>query len=298
MDSAPGPEVLDDLVGAALDGQQPAEISDDVLGGGPAAELAGEVHADQLGIEHFPGQPRHRLAAVRAAHADGDHAEAARVGGVGVGADHEAAREGVVLEHHLVDDAGARLPEPDAVLLRGRVQEVVDLAVLADGALHVLGRAALRPDQVVAVHRAGHRHLLLARLHELQQGHLAGGVLQGNPVHPQAELGLAPAPFLPGEVIGVRDQDLLGQREGAAEAPARLIELAGHGFVQPLDLVNRHGGPPRPAVRRTAHTRIASHLARGRRRLDKIRTYANMTFRRGQGNRPHSPMSAPSRTTP
>ena len=78
------------------------------LGERPARELAGEVHADQLGIEHLPGEPGHRLAAVGAAHADGDHAEAARVGRVRVGADHEAAGEGVVLEHDLVDDARAR----------------------------------------------------------------------------------------------------------------------------------------------------------------------------------------------
>jgi len=45
-------------------------------------------------------------------------------------------------------------------------------------------------------------------------------------------------------VIGVGDQDLLGEGEGAAEAPAGLVQLAGHGFVQPRDLVNRHGGPP------------------------------------------------------
>src|SRR6185503_11319533 len=49
--------------------------------------------------------------------------------------------------------------------------------------------------------------------------------------------------------------------------------------------------PHRPG--RTAHIRIASHLVRGRRRLDKIRSYANMTSRRGQGKGPHSPMSDP-----
>ena len=63
----PGAEVLDDLVGAALDGEEPAEVGDHVLGRGPAGELAGEVDADELRVEHLPRQPGHDLAAVGAA---------------------------------------------------------------------------------------------------------------------------------------------------------------------------------------------------------------------------------------
>ena len=48
--------------------------------------------------------------------------EAAGVGRVAVGADHHPAREGVLLEHDLVDDAAARLPEADAVLGRHRLR--------------------------------------------------------------------------------------------------------------------------------------------------------------------------------
>src|SRR5205823_12053822 len=87
---------------------------------------------------HFPGEPRHHLAAVGAAHADREHPEAAAVGRVGVGADHEPAGEGVVLENDLVDDPGARLPEADPVFPRGRAEEVVDLLVLADRASQVV----------------------------------------------------------------------------------------------------------------------------------------------------------------
>src|SRR5580704_14181667 len=39
-------------------------------------------------------------------------------------------------------------------------------------------------------------------------------------------------------------------------------------------------------VRRTAHTRIASHPVRGRRLLDKSRSYANMPPGGGQGKGP------------
>jgi len=77
------------------------------------------------------------------------------------------------------------------------------------------------------VHGARHRHLLLAGLHELEQSHLAGGVLQGHAVDAQPELGLPAAPLLLGEVVGVRNQDLLGEGQGPAEPATRLIELGG-----------------------------------------------------------------------
>src|SRR6266550_2854218 len=103
-----------------------------------------------------------------AAHADREHPEAAAVGRVGVGADHEPAGEGVVLEDDLVDDPGARLPEADPVFPRGRAEEVVDLLVLADRASQVVRAAALGTDQMVAVERGGDRHALAPRMHELQ----------------------------------------------------------------------------------------------------------------------------------
>ena len=152
-----GTEVLEDLVGAALHGEQRAQIGDDVLGRRPAADLAGEVDADEHGVQHLPGQAGHGLAAVRAAHADGHHAEAARVRRVAVGADHHPAGERVLLEHDLMDDAAARLPEPDAVLRRHALEEVVDLAVDVERELQVVLRADMRLDQVVAVHGGRHR---------------------------------------------------------------------------------------------------------------------------------------------
>ncbi len=277
-----GAEVLDDLVGAALHGEEPAEIGDDVLGRGPAAELAGEPHAHELGIEHLPRQPRHRLAAIRAADPDGGHAEAARVGRVRVGADHETAGEGVVLQHDLMDDAGPRLPEADPVLLRGGVEELVHLAVLRDGPLHVVAGAALGADQVVAVHRRRHRDLLLARLHELQQRHLAGGVLQGHAVHAEPKLRLAAAPLLLVEVVGVGDEDLLGEGEGSAEALAGPIEPGGHGFIETLDLVCRHGGPPSLASGATQTYRLPP-VSEGRRPVKNVAVTLTCRPRRGQG---------------
>ena len=114
---------------------------------------------------------------------------------------------------------------------------------------------------MVAVHGAGHGHLLLARLHELEERHLSRGVLQRDAVHPQSQLRLAAAPLLLVEIVCVRDKDFLGERERPAESLAGPVELGGHGFVEPLDLVNRHGGPPSRQVSEmtSLHRRIASH---------------------------------------
>src|SRR5439155_25289272 len=199
-------------------------------------------------------------------------------------ADHEAAREGVVLEDHLVDDAGARLPEAEPVLARSGAQEVVDLVVLGDGPLRIVGGAALRPDQVVAVDGAGDGDPLLPRLDELQQRHLPGGVLERDAVDAQPELRLAPAPLLLVEVVRVGDQDLLGEGEGMAEAAAGVGEPGGHGFVEPPDLVNRHEDLLAARIRAlpSVHRRIASHPAEGGRRPCKSETYASMLYPRGQ----------------
>ena len=88
-----------------------------------------------FGTRVLNGQPGHHVDRVGAADADRDHAEAARVRRVAVGADHHPAGERVLLEHDLVDDPGARLPEADAVLRRHGAQELVDLGVHVERAL-------------------------------------------------------------------------------------------------------------------------------------------------------------------
>ena len=137
-----GAEILDDLVGAALDGEHSAELEDDVLRRRPAVELAGQLHADDARQQHLPREAGHHVDRVGAADADRAHAEPARVRRVRVGADHQPAGERVVLEHDLVDDARARLPEADAVLRRDRCEEVVDLRVFRTSARLV---SAARP---------------------------------------------------------------------------------------------------------------------------------------------------------
>ena len=76
------------------------------------------------------------------------------------------------------------------------LQEVVDLAVGVDGDLQVLRGADLGLDQVVAVDRRGHRGLVEAGGHELEQRHLRGGVLHGDPVGVEVGVGSGPLELL------------------------------------------------------------------------------------------------------
>ena len=238
-----GAEVLDDLVRPALDREDPQRYVITSLGDVQPASLPVRCTPIELRVEHLPRQPGHDLAAVHAADPDGQHAEAAPVRGVGVGADHEAARERVVLQDDLVDDPRPRLPEADAVLLRGRVEELVDLVVLGDRAVHVLGGAGLRADQVVAVHRGGHGDAGLARLHELEERHLAGRILHRDPVHAEPEGGLAALPGLRAPVVDVGDQDLLAEGERPVPLAAGTGETLRHRGVEGADRVD-HGRAP------------------------------------------------------
>ena len=236
-----GAEVLDDGAGAALHGEDLGDLEDDVLRARPAGELAGEVDADELGPADVEREAGHHVDGVGAADPDGHHAEAAGVGGVAVGADHHPAGEGVVLEHDLVDDARARLPEADAVAGRHRPEELVDLAVDVEGELEVEVGAGLGQDQVVAVDGARHRRLVEAGGHELQQRHLGGGVLHGDPV--RVEVGVADAAVEPG-VAGraqVVEQDLLGEGERPAEALAAEGDPFGEPAVHAVDELDRGG---------------------------------------------------------
>ncbi len=101
-------EVLDDAVGAALDGEDVEELENDVLGRRPAVERTREFDADHLGLENLPVETGHDIYRIGAADPARHHPETAGVGGVGVGAEHHPAGEGVVLEHDLVDDARSR----------------------------------------------------------------------------------------------------------------------------------------------------------------------------------------------
>ena len=225
-----GAEVLDDPVRPPLDGQDAEHLQDDVLRGGPAGQLAHKTHADDRRVEHLPGKPGHHVDRIRPAHADRRHRESPRVRSVRVGADHQPAREGVVLQHDLVDDAGPRLPEADAELGAGGAQELEDLPVLLQGRSQIRRGTGARLDEVVAVHRRGDRDPLASRLDELQERHLRRGVLHRHAVGAQHQIAAARLEILAPRIVQVAQHDLLGQGE-------RPFQAAPHGRQAPLHLL-------------------------------------------------------------
>src|SRR6266540_6899373 len=221
-------KVLDDGVGAARDGQLAGQLEDHVFGGGPAAHLTRQVHADELRVEHLPGQARHHLDGVSAAHADGARPQASGVRGVRVGADDELAGEGVLLQGDLVDDAGPRSPEADPVLGSGRAEELVDLLVLCQRLAQVglAGHSGL--NQVVTVNAGGHGGPGAARLHELEHGCLAQHVLEDHAVGPQLDVRLAALHPSRGWIVEVRQQHFVGQPQRTSQVLAHDLQGAVH----------------------------------------------------------------------
>ena len=140
----------------------------------------------------------------------------------------------------MIPEPGFQKPMPYA--RRNGAQEVVHLGVGVDRHREVGLGADAGLDQVVAVHRRGHRDLREPGSHELQQRHLRGGVLHGDTVG--AEFGVRDTA---GEVLVLRvgevvDEDLLGQRQGAPEPAAGQLDA----LVQPcVDLVDQLDGGSR-----------------------------------------------------
>ena len=231
-------EVFDNGVGAALHGQDACELEDDVLRGGEALELAGELHADHLRVLEFPREADHGVHGVCTAHANGEHAETAGVHRMGVGTDHHATGEGVVFEHHLVDDACTRKPAVNAVLGGNGLEEIVHFLAFFLGTGEVLFGTFAGDNQVVAVHGTRHGHLGLAGGGELKQGHLGGCVLHGHAVG--VEFGKILAALV-SPVLGAIDQvavdDLFGEGERTAQLLAGSFNAGGNAGIDALDHV-------------------------------------------------------------
>ena len=96
------------------------------------------------------------------------------------------------------------------------------------------------PDQVVAVHSRRHRHLFERGLHELEDGHLSGGILHRHPVGPELQVGLARYEVLPFGIIEVPEDDLLRQGERPLQSVPHHLEVLLHPLVDGLEI--RCGG--------------------------------------------------------
>jgi hypothetical protein len=222
---APGPDVLDDRVRRARHRELPGDPQDHVLRRGPVVERAREHDRDPLRVEQLEREPGHRLDRVGAADADRAGAEPARVGRVRVGAQDQRARQRVVLEHHLVDDAGARLPEAGAVARGCPTQEGVDLVVLRDDARRsasASARAWIRWSQWTEVGSATRAR---AGLRKLEHRGLTEHVLQHDAIGSQPQRRPARRALGAVGLLEVGEQELVGERErGGTRARARASE--------------------------------------------------------------------------
>mmetsp|Transcript_8070 Transcript_8070/g.13163 ORF Transcript_8070/g.13163 Transcript_8070/m.13163 type:complete len:599 (+) Transcript_8070:685-2481(+) len=192
--------VLHDGARAALHRQDVRHLEDDVLGRGPAAEPARQVHANHLGALELPGHAGHHVHGVGAAHAHRAHAQAARVRRVRVRANHQATRESIVLQNNLVNDTAPRLPEPNAILCARRGKEIVNLCVCALSSCQVSVATIFSCNQVIAVNCRRDGSLWKARGDELKHSHLSSGVLHSNSIRAKLEVGFTTDRYLCGVI--------------------------------------------------------------------------------------------------
>ena len=102
-----------------------------------------------------------------------------------------------------------------------RPEELVDLGVDVEREAEVDVGSGLGQDEVVAVDGRGDGDLGETGRHELQEGHLGGGVLHGHPVGAEVGVAAAPLHLLALGVDQVVDEDLLGQRQRPVRTDGR-----------------------------------------------------------------------------
>ena len=172
--------VFDDRAHVALCRQELKDREDDVLCRYPGLELAREVDLDDLRTGKIERPAAHGNGDIEPARADGQHADAAARGRVGVGAQKRLSRPAEALKMDLVADAVPGLGIMDAVLCRHGLQIPVIIGVLEAVLQRVVVNVAYRK---LGLH-PGHAHGL-----ELEIGHGAGGVLGQGLVDPDGDLG-------------------------------------------------------------------------------------------------------------
>ena len=189
------------------------ELGERTLGCGPAGKTASKLNTDDLGGLKLPGETSHDIDGISSTDTNSGHTETTGVGGVRVGTDHETTGESVVLEDDLVNDTRAGLPETDVVLGARGAKEVVDLLVDVVGASQILLATNLGLNQVVAVDGGGSSDAGHAGAHELEEGHLGGGILASNTVGAELEVAGATLDLLTVRVVQVRVKNLLSEGE-------------------------------------------------------------------------------------
>ena len=209
-----------------------SDVQDHVLRRGPAAELAGQIHRDVLGIEHFPRQSGDYLDRVGAADPDRAGAKSTRIRRVQIRTNDQFARKGIVLEHHLMDDPGARLPETAAVFRRRGAKEVVNLLALIEGSPQIGLAIGPRLNKMVAVDRGRHRDAVTLCLHELQHAALAKHILKNHAIGTEGEIAVAWLQFLRFGGVEMAEQHFVRKRQRLLHSTADDGEVLPHRRVE------------------------------------------------------------------
>ena len=239
-------EVFNNAVRAALRRQDLSDAEDDVLRRRPALELTSELDTDQLRHLEFPLGTHQSVHEVSAADTDREHAETAGGRGVGVGDEHHAAREVIVLKEHLMADAGTRGPEVKAVAAGHGAQEVVRFLVVVVSEGDVLTGAGVRGHEVIADHSGREGDLLLAGDHELENGHRAANVVGAGAVRTEFGVRRAALIFLHRfRIVEVGVEDLFREGERAVQLRTdrgellRIVRVERFDHVEVADLGGR-----------------------------------------------------------
>lgn len=85
--------------------------------------------------------------------------------------------QGITRRSSDLHDTGSWLPETNSVFGTSSSQEVVDLLVDIDGSSEIFDTSDLGLDQMITVHRGWDGGLRKTGRHELENGHLGGGIL-------------------------------------------------------------------------------------------------------------------------
>lgn len=181
----------------------------------PARQLASKLDTNILWSLQFPWKVGHNVDSISATNTDGDHAKATSIWSVGISANHETTWECVVFQNNLMNDTRSRAPETNVVFGAGSGQKVVDLLVDALRPVQVLIAADLSFDQVIAMDGGWSGHGWHTGRHELENSHLGSGILAGDSVGSESQVGCASFNVLTFWIVEMGVQNLLAEGEWA-----------------------------------------------------------------------------------
>ncbi|EEQ36878.1 aconitate hydratase, mitochondrial precursor [Clavispora lusitaniae ATCC 42720] len=182
-------EVLDNSTSTTLDGGDTSQLQDDILWRSPARHSTGQLDTDNLWSLQFPWQVGHNVDGISTTNTNSQLTQTTSVWSVRVSTNQQSTWESVVFQDDSVNNTGTWLPETQVVLGTGGSQEVVNFLVQVNGSSQILDTTNLGLNQVVTVHGGRSGNLRHTSRHELQNGHLSGGILTGNSVWSQLQVG-------------------------------------------------------------------------------------------------------------